>query len=185
MFLPVQVDTQFYTVSAFEAFVALPENRNRCFELIDGTIVEKMPSQQRGQIALRLGSKMLAYVEQHYLGRVAVAVRHRLPGDEYNLRQPDVAFSTDGMPNVEWGSLLRLPDLVVEIKSRGESYRSLHDKAAYYLANGTEMVWLIYPEKHLIEVQTPDDTVYLNDSDSVNGGDVLPGFCLSLREIFA
>lgn len=45
------------------------------------------------------------------------------------------------------------------------------------------MVWLIYPEKRIIEVQTPDMVELLTGGDTLNGGEVLPGFSLPLAEI--
>ncbi len=57
-------------------------------------------------------------------------------------------------------------------------------KAEYYLAHGARIVWLVYPKKHLIEVCTKDDAQILDENDELDGGDVLPGFKLSVREVF-
>ncbi|GEM_PF-1384508 len=38
------------TVDEYEAFIALPANEDRTFELIDGGIVEKMPRERHGFI---------------------------------------------------------------------------------------------------------------------------------------
>ena len=38
--------TKTYTIEEFERFLALPENADRLFELIDGEIVEKMPTEE-------------------------------------------------------------------------------------------------------------------------------------------
>ncbi len=78
-----------------------------------------------------------------------------------------------------------MPDLAVEVQSPDQSDKFMVDKAAYYLANGVRMVWLIYPEKRLVEVLTPDARYLLNDADALDGGDVLPGFSLPIGEIFA
>ena len=42
--------TRLHTVDEFDEFVARPENRDRLFELINGEIVEKVPTQTRGFI---------------------------------------------------------------------------------------------------------------------------------------
>ena len=48
------------------------------------------------------------------------------------------------------------------------------------------MVWLIFPEKRLVEVYQPEaDIEILNENDTLNGGDVLPGFTLAVKDIFA
>jgi Uma2 family endonuclease len=79
-----------------------------------------------------------------------------------------------------------MPDLAVEIKSPDDTVKELREKAAYYLANGARLVWLIYPAKHMVEVYTPDgDVEILVEGDLLTGGDVLPGFSLPVAEVFA
>jgi Uma2 family endonuclease len=47
------------------------------------------------------------------------------------------------------------------------------------------MVWLVFPQKQLIEVYRPDaDVVILTADDMLEGGDVLPGFTLPVKDIF-
>jgi hypothetical protein len=56
----------------------------------------------------------------------------------------------------------------------------------YYLANGSRLVWLIYPNYRLVEVyRLAADVEILGEEDSLTGGDVLPGFALPAREVFA
>jgi Uma2 family endonuclease len=86
---------------------------------------------------------------------------------------------------VKKGSVPEMPDLAVEVKSPDDSLKLLRDKAHYYLANGTRLVWLVIPEKRLVEVYTPDDEQILTEEDTLSGEDVLPGFTLPVRDIFA
>ncbi len=179
------VEKKLVSVQEFEAFTALPENRDRHFELIHGEIVEKMPTEQHGMIALKIGSRILSYVEQNQRGRVAVEVRHQMPGDPHNARMPDISYVADAArPVVERGAVPQMPDLAVEIKSPDDTYREMREKADYYLANGARMVWLIYPEKRLVEVHTTADFLPLTEADTLDGGEVLPGLSLPVRDIF-
>ncbi|MBI5667178.1 MAG: Uma2 family endonuclease [Chloroflexi bacterium] len=179
------VERKLHTVEDLEAFAALPENRDRRFELINGEMVEKVPTQEHGLLALKFGSRLLLFVEQNKLGRVGVEIRHQLPDDPHNALLPDISFYADvATPIVTRGAVPRLPDLVVEIKSPDDSYKAMHDKADYYLAHGVRMVVLLYPEKRLVEVRTPDDRQLLMDGDTFDGGDVLPGFTLAVSEMF-
>jgi Uma2 family endonuclease len=181
------VQKKLYTVEEFEEFIALPENADRLFELIHGEIVEDMPTELHGYIALKLGARILAYVEDHQLGRVTVEARHRVSEDDHNVRIPDIAFTSKdrALPMVTEGSVPQLPDLVVEIKSPSDAYIGMREKADYYLAHGTRMVWLIFPEKNMIEVYEPDqDVVILLEDETLDGGDVLPGFTLPVRSVF-
>jgi Uma2 family endonuclease len=77
-----------------------------------------------------------------------------------------------------------MPDLAVEVQSPGQTDKLMADKAAYYLANGTRMVWLVYPGKQLVEVLTQADRQLLPIDDTLTGEPLLPGFTLPVRELF-
>lgn len=174
-----------YTVDEFEQLIAQPANRERLLELINGEIVEKMPTQEHGEIALILGGAVRVFATVNKLGRVGVEVRHQLPNDRNNSRLPDISFVAGQRPRVTEGGVPQMPDLAVEIKSPDDSLKDLRDKANYSLLHGTRLVWLVDPAKRLIIVLTLDDEEILLENDTLDGGDVLPGFRLPLREIFA
>jgi len=181
------VENKLYTVAEFEQFITLPENRDRSFELIDGEIVEKpMPTQVHGRIGGIINGEWYIYLKQNPIGFSEIEVRHRVPGDDHNSRQPDVSFFGDTVtPAVAKGAVPRMPDIAVEIKSPDDTFKELREKAAYYIANGTRIVWLVYPEQRLVEVYRPDaDSQLLTERDTLDGGDVLPGFTLPVSTIF-
>ncbi len=170
----------------FERILDLPENQDRLLELVHGRVVEKMPTEEHGVIASTLNFALFAYNRQHKVGRVGVEVRQRLPHDQLNSRMPDISFSSARRPIVRKGGVPEMPDLAVEIKSPDDSVRQMREKAAYYLANGARLVWLIYPQKRLIEVYDPDAEVeILIEGDVLTGRDLLPGFILPVAEVFA
>lgn len=86
---------------------------------------------------------------------------------------------------VEQGPVPQMSDLAVEVQSPGQSDKHMADKAAYSLANGTRMVWLVYPRKGLVEVLTTDERHLLTGGDRIDGGEVLPGFTLRMDDSFA
>ncbi len=174
-----------YTVKEFEALIARPENRDRLFELIHGELVEKMPTEEHGELALAIGSPMRAFASEHKLGRVGVEVRHQLPRDDKNSRLPDVSFISGQRPRVTEGGVPQMPDLAVEIKSPDDSLKQLREKANYYLLNGTRIVWIVDAVKRLVIVITPDDEDIKLEHEILDGGDVLPGFTLPVKAIFA
>jgi hypothetical protein len=45
-------------------------------------------------------------------------------------------------------------------------------------------VWLVYTERRLVIVLTPDTEDILGENDTLDGADVLPGFTLPVRDIF-
>ena len=176
------------TLSEFNRYVELPENKNRLFELHNGEIVEKMASFIPSKIAMRIGRCLGAFVDDNALGYVTGA------DGSYIL-----SSNTEFMPDVAYISKVRLPqqperqvegppDLAIEVKSPSDSKRELRLKAETYLRYGTPMVWLGFPEDQHVEVYEQGKDVidrYLDDNDSVDADAVLPGFTLPLRQIFS
>lgn len=175
-----------YTIDEFEAFIARPEHADRLFELIDGEIVEKVPTEEHSLVVGDIYVSLRLFVDEYDLGRVAFEVRRKMPHDDHNARLPDVEFTSKErlLPVVKRGAVPQMPDLAVEVQSPSDSPKKLLDKAAYYLANGTRMVWLVYPDKRLVEVLTADDRQFFTGDDTLTGGDVLPGFSLPVKNIF-
>jgi Uma2 family endonuclease len=181
------IQPQLCTVAEFEHFLALPEHCDRFFELIHGEIVEKAPTEEHGLIAGNIYGFLWQYTRQSGIGRAAIEVRVQVPEDDYNSRQPDLAVFVDTTrPMVTRGPVLQMPDVVIEVKSPDDTYASMRERAAYYLAHGARLVWLLYPAKGLVEVyrQSTDGDI-LTGADTLQGEEVLPGFTLPIREIFA
>lgn len=175
--------SRLYTIDEFEKFLA---DADGLFELINGEIVEKVTTEEHSLIVGNIYRPLWAFVDQHDLGRVAFEVRRRIPGDQYNARQPDLEFTRKErlLPVVKKGAVPQMADLAVEVKSPDDSLPKMREKAAYYLANGTRLVWLVHPKKRQVIVITPGSEETLTDNDTLNGGDVLPGFTLPIRDIF-
>lgn len=174
-----------HTVEDFEAFLALPENRGRLFELVEGEIIEKMPTREHGIICANLAADLIFFLRSNPLGHAAVEALHRPEGDAHNVRLPDLSFVSDVNRPIETrGAALYLPDLCIEIQSPSDSDKQMTDTAAFYLANGSKMVWLVYPSKRLVEVLTATDRQLLGLEDTLSGGEVLPGFSVAVKQIF-
>jgi Uma2 family endonuclease len=172
----------------FERWCEAPPHHERLLELIGGEVYEKMPSELHGTIAANVITELRTFSKQHQLGRVTTEARYRPAGDDYNSRLPDVAFMSKermGATPLEQGSVPHLPDLCVEIKSPTDSYRLMRSKAEYYLEHGVRLVWLIFPEKQLVEVYRPGlDLELLTAADTLHGYDVLTGFALPVQALF-
>ncbi|RIK40310.1 MAG: hypothetical protein DCC55_15390 [Chloroflexi bacterium] len=154
--------------------------------MIEGEVVEKMPTEEHRLVTSNFIYALSAYNRQHKLGRVGTEVRHRLPGDALNSRLPDISFSRSRRPLVREGSVPEMPDLAVEIKSPSDTVRKMREKAAYYLENSVRLVWLVFPEQRIVEVYTPDGEVeILVEGDLLDGDEVLPDFSFPVAEIFA
>jgi Uma2 family endonuclease len=177
----------FVTIEEFEAMLDQPQNENRLIELIDGEVVEKVVSEVHGVIVMRLGHKIMLYLDTHPIARVTSEVHHRGAAGKGNVYQPDIAVTLleNALPVSDRGAVARMPDLAVEVWSPSNSLTSLRKKADYYLANGSRLVWIIYPKKRLVEVYDANqDVEILTAGDTLEGGDILPGFTLAVTDIF-
>jgi Uma2 family endonuclease len=176
------------TVAEFEAFEALPENRDRLLELIHGEIVEKMPTELHGFAAAKISRFTDEWVENNDIeGFVGVEVRHRMPSDDYNSRLPDVSFRY-ATTIVAKGAVAQMPDFAVEIQSPDDTLEDLRDRIEYYLRNGTRLGWIILTLNPSVEVcKLENDTLKIvtyGIDEMLDGGDVLPGFTLPVKKLF-
>ncbi|MCC6804941.1 MAG: Uma2 family endonuclease, partial [Anaerolineae bacterium] len=77
------------------------------------------------------------------------------------------------------------PDLAVEVVSPNDRAAEIHAKVNKYLHYGTRMVCVVYPATRTVVVHTASGAQTLAEADTFDGGDVLPGFLLPLRDLFA
>lgn len=174
------------TVADYHDFIDRPENRDRLFELIDGEIVEKMASFEPSEIASEINYHLKHYMKQNPIGYVTGADGGYILSDDYTF-MPDAAYiSKVSMPEKPKREVLGAPDIAVEVKSPSDSKRAMRRKAEIYLQFGTKIVWLVFPDTQLVEVYMPDtDVIELGINQTLEGGDVLPGFTLAVATLFA
>ncbi len=180
------LQTKPITIEEFDRIIMRPENINRNFELIAGEIVEKMVSNPRSSAIGALAAGFLAvHVHQHGLGRVTGADGgYVIEGEKYI---PDAAYISktrqEKRPTEAYNPLA--PDLAVEVLSPSNDDDEMRIKIANYLAAGT-VLWIIDPDRERVEVyisgQRPK---ILSGDDTLDGGTILPGFKLIVKELFA
>lgn len=106
------------------------------------------------------------------------------------VRIPDVSFiSWAQLPNRTFpeDAIASLhADLAVEVLSAGNTPGEMRRKLRDYFAAGTRLVWLITPKTRTAEIYTSSrKRQKLAETDSLTGGNVLPGFELPLHALFA
>lgn len=176
------------TVEEFEAFSQQPGLGDARYEFIRGEIVEVVSNNYASRVAGLFLFFIQLHTRQHKIGGSVTGADggYIIAGDRYI---PDVAFiSQQRQPDVFrgiWNPLA--PDLAVEVVSdetSNEELRSLRRKITNYLAVGT-VVWAVFPVSQLVEIHAPGQPVLvLRIDDTLDGGSVLPGFQLLLREVF-
>ena len=157
----------------------------RC-ELLRGRLVVMMPTGGRhGQVAMRVGHAITAFVDRHHLGVVLAAeTGFVLARDPDTVRAPDVAFVRHGR---EIGEKFvdGAPDLAVEVLSPGDRPGYVREKVAEWLESGAEAVWVVDPgDGSVIAHQAEREPVRFEGDDILRGDPVLPGFELPLSRLF-
>jgi Uma2 family endonuclease len=161
------------------------------WELVDGELIVVTPT---GGESDRLSAKVIylvgVVVHPRRLGNIYGSdAGFKLFPDRETVLAPDVSFvRADRVPPLEEERrFLRLaPDFAVEVRSPSDNWAPLLTKSAMYLDAGVRLVWLIDPTHRTVTVLTPDASpVTLHEGETLDGGDVLPGFAAPVAEIFA
>lgn len=161
----------------------------KCVELVDGVLVEKSAGFPKGCAEVGIGGPLWEFARRTKAGALTMASGpHRVaPGV---VRLPDVAFtrwdrfrSADGtIPDIVPGG----PDLVVEIPTADNPPAELARKRREFFAAGTRLLWEFDLAARTVAVfHNPEACVVLTTDDTLDGGDVLPGFAVALGELFA
>jgi Uma2 family endonuclease len=159
------------------------------FELVDGTLVEKPMGRPESHIALKLGALLNNFAEQHKLGFCTGAddLIEILPK---LVRGPDVSFTSwlrtpDGLVDTQNQISKIVPNLAVEVLSPKNTRAEMERKLGEYFRGGVRLVWIIDPPKRTAEVYTsPTSKTVIEETGTLDGGDVVPGFRVPLSKLF-
>lgn len=174
-----------------EEFWAMPEPLDHRLELVRGEVIEvPLTGGQHGDIVAAIFALLYAFVRPRRLGKLyANEVGFRIHQNPDTVRGPDVAFVTrdrvpvTGSPEGFW---LLAPDLAVEVVSPHDCRSKVEAKTQDYLEAGVQLVWVIWPKTRTVTVYTLDAEPRIFTADeTLDGGDVLPGFAASVAELFA
>ncbi len=167
------------------------EHGNDCrLELIRGEVKRMSPTGgTHGILCTELAFALRSFVTPNGLGKVFGAetgfLVERNPDSVLGI---DAAFvSSERMQSVQ--NLDKFipfaPDLAVEVLSKGNTVAEINEKIALYFAAGSRQVWIVKPKRRTVEIyRSPIEVRILAEHDTLDGGDVLPGFGLKLSELF-
>jgi Uma2 family endonuclease len=166
--------------------IAAEERENRLCEMVDGTLVEKAMGFEESRLAAELLHLIKSYLDRNDLG-ICVGADGMMRIAPGLVRIPDLAFITwDRLPGRETprDPIPDLaPDLAVEVLSEGNTKAEMARKVREYFDAKVRLVWLIDPKKRTARVfSTVEKSVLIRADQSLDGGDVLPGFVLPLAE---
>jgi Uma2 family endonuclease len=169
--------------------INIQKEEGKLFELVEGVLLEKVMAWNESGLAVFLAGLLNAFVIPRNLGVVTG------PDGTVELmadlvRIPDVAFTRwERLPGRRrpTAPVPRLaPNLAVEVWSPSNTPAEMAAKRADYFAAGVELVWEVQPDKRIITVYTSATAATtLGENDVLSGGNVLPGFTLPVRDLFA
>ena len=143
---------------------------------------------RHGEVAGEIYLLLRAYLRSNPIGRAYTDVGFILARDPDVVRGPDVAFvRNDRLPPPDERDKYFpfAPDLAVEVVSPNDRAGDTLDKVIEYLDAGTRLVWVAHPSRRVVNVYHADRTARLLASgDDLDGGDVLPGFRVTVADIF-
>ena len=172
-------------------------------ELVDGVLLEKIVGFTESEIATFLAERVGRWDPDRRRGRrTGEAGFVELPSGR--VRGPDYSFflhrrflSGGALPPNSVGSVkipAVTPDFAVEILSEGNTREEIDHKLDDLFAAGCRLAWVVDPRARTARVVTPADDdnaerpwaeTTADDSATLTGDPVLPGFAVSLAELLA
>ena len=169
-----------------EEFEQLPRDGNK-HELSEGELITMPPPKFRhSDTVATIWTLLQLYLREARLGKAFAEAGFVLSRDPLTVREPDIAVvryerirETD--PD---GYVQGAPELAVEVVSPSDSAEDLDLKTKQYLEAGAKQVWVVYPATRKIYVYRPDSLSVLDESQTLTAPDILPGFSVSVADLF-
>ena len=162
--------------------------RKRICELIDGILVEKAMGFWESTLASIITHYIWAYLDEFDLG-MAFSPDAPIRVKTGRIRFPDTGFISweriDGEYDEKKWLINVMAELAVEVLSKSNTKKEMDNKLIDYFDAGVRLVWYVDPKTETIAVYTsPEAKTTLTINDTLDGGDVLPGFSLPLKKLF-
>jgi Uma2 family endonuclease len=158
-------------------------------ELVKGLVVTMPPPGfLHGVCQLNIAALLRQHARATQAGRVTVESGVVTESGPATVRGPDVAFwSFARLPPADVPVVYAnvAPDLVVEVRSPGNTVEKLTAKVEEYFAAGCRLVWLVDPLDCTVTIyRQPGDGLVLWSNATLTGDDVLPGFSCKVSDFF-
>lgn len=181
------VTTKLMTAEELEQ---MPDDRPGRYDLIDGELFwMPPPGEEHGDCIMNIAIPLTAVARPSGLGRVYSDTGFVVGRNPDQVVSPDVAFiraeRLDPGRNRK-GYFRVAPDFAVEIVSPSDYPLILERKIAKYLAANVPLLWIVYPDHRRVRVLGAGrEPAEFGEGDVLDGGEVVPGFRLTVAEIFA
>ena len=160
------------------------------YELVGGELVERKMGAKSSFIAGQIHHRIEDFCRGGRLGWVFPEGTsfQCFPEDPDKVRRADVSFIRFGrLPREQppEGHIRIAPDLAVEVVEPNDLAYDVDSKVEDYLQAGVRLVWVVNPVTRTVRVHYADGPgATLRADGELSGGDVLPGFCCPIRDLF-
>jgi Uma2 family endonuclease len=187
----VKVDAHSLDLTDEQLFRLCQDNRDLRFEMTArGELIIMAPTgSETGRRNARINQRLLNWSDADGTGVVFdSSVGFRLPNGARV--SPDASWVSreryEAVPPEEREKFAPIcPDFVAELRSPSDNLQELQERMAEYIENGAGLGWLLDPPSQRVYVYRPGREVeILEEPETVSGDSVLPGFVLSLQEIW-
>jgi Uma2 family endonuclease len=174
----------------------LPRDGRR-WDIVFGRVIEMPPAwPESSRVAIQLAFHLESFRRQRGLDCVVfgsdagfLLSERAEPGEPPTLVSPDASVVQRARLPVDKppGFWLVVPDLAVEVVSPSDRWRDVEDKIQAYVQAGVRLLWVLDPRTQSATIYAPGRpprTLRAPD-DVLDGGEVLPGFQVALRELFS
>lgn len=172
-----------------DELLAMPDDGFR-YELVKGELKKMTPAgHHHGRFAMNIALSLGQYVKNNQLGKVyAAETGFILSQNPDTVRAPDAAFvRVDKVKEVQskTGYFPGAPDLAVEVLSPNDSYTEVEEKVMCWLDAGCRMVIVVNPQNRSVTTyRSRNEVKVLTESETLDSGDVVPGWQLPISQIF-
>ncbi len=172
---------------SLEQFSQLPRGQEQ-HEMSCGELITMPPPKSlHTLVALAVLQVLQVYLRKNPFGLAIPEAGYILSRNPLTIRQPDVSVlnkervQSTGADDYFEGA----PELAVEVVSPSDSAQDLQVKVGQYLQSGAKQVWVLYPKTRRIHVfHAGGATVIFDESQTLEGGDSMPGFSVKVADLF-
>lgn len=161
-----------------------------CSELIKGELKQLFYSGiLHGRISINISTSLGQHIKKNHLGTVcATGTGFQITSNPDTVRAPDTAFirkeRVQSVGDIA-GYFPGAPDLAVEVVSPSDVYTQVEEKVMDWLEAGCKMVIVVNPSKRVVTVfRSQTNIVALTDNETLQTGDVVPGWSIAVKDIF-
>ena len=171
-------------------FIKMPDDGCR-MELIAGKVTTRRYAWwNEGLAGTAVLMSLANYLEQSGLGGLALAsgVGYHIKSDPDHVRVPSVAYIKQERMDVEEPEFFfpGAPDIAIENVTTCDTYCYMDDKVRAWFEAGSGMVVVInVHSKSLMVHHSLRQSARLTEGDTLDGGDVLPGWSMAVADIFS